>query len=157
MVVSKGEGLSTVNTVVTVKMMASNGEEGLQKAANDGVDVFSNRRKFGAVEEVATVDVAAITGQSSFSVATAPVWGISQRVKILEKGEGIVLFVGKLPFAVKRRVVMGYGMAWLLMTRRVDTMALWRAKITSAAAKNMVYLLNMRGCRWRRCWLMTLC
>lgn len=132
----------------TVKMMAINGEEGGRFA--EGCERRSGcflKPVRSGVEEDATVDVAAVTVQGSFAVATAPVWGIGQRVKIPEKGEGIVLFVGELPFAAKalRGNAIWYGVALDDKNGRHD--GFFAGKKYFSAAKNMVHLFNLRGCR----------
>ena len=86
-------------TVANSKMAASKvlvegNVEDLQVAANGGEETFSTPCRNGG-EQVLKDEVAVVsTGQRSSTGATAPVWRLGKRVKVLEKCDGLVLFKG---------------------------------------------------------------
>ena len=90
----RGETVANSKMAASKVLVEGNVEENLQVAANGGEETFSTPCRNGG-EQVLKDEVAVVsTGQRSSTGATAPVWRLGQRVKVLEKCDGLVLFKG---------------------------------------------------------------
>ena len=90
-----GKAVASSILVACMMMVEGNAEEKLHVAANGREEIFATPEKKGDEEQIVKDKVAVMsTGQDSPTDATAPVWGIGQRVKVLEKCNGLVLFTG---------------------------------------------------------------
>ena len=88
-------------------------EEDVRVAVNSGGDKFSTPLKATGTEDGGDAVLAvagASTGQESSAEATAFVWEIGQRVKVLGKCEGRVLFTGKDAVGLWYGVALDLGM-----------------------------------------------
>ena len=94
-----GGGGAVPNSILAASqlMVEGNAMEGLQMAVSGGEEFFSPEKKAGVEQMLKDEVVVVSTGQGSSADATTVVWGIGQRVKVLGKCDGLVLFIGEDP------------------------------------------------------------
>ena len=82
-------------------------------------------------------------GNADSGATSASKWEIGQRVRVAQRGEGTLLFIGTMPSQPKKfDGEIWYG-RWILMTRKVRMMVPIGARSISTVWKNMEQLFEL--------------